>query len=499
MIPVVPNNLATCLFRPSRDHGSNHCLSTSSEVEVESEADHRVAADPDPVGPRPHLPIDGARWKGRAADRPAADPGAVSFDRQIRPILQARCQGCHQPAKAGGGYVMTAFDRLLAGGESDEAAVVPGQPDHGSLIDQVVAKDGRAAMPKGQPPLSVAEVDLLRRWIAQGASDDTPDAARLRYDRDHPPVYLRPPVITAIDYSPDGRSLAIGGFHEVLLWKADGSERLARLIGISERIESVRFSPDGRRLAVTGGLPSRMGEVQVWDVEARTLLLSTSITADTLHGASWSPDGTQIAFGCGDNSVRAIDAATGAPVLFMGSHTDWALGTAFSVDGSHLISVGRDMTAKLTEVANQRFVDNITSITPGALKGGLASVARHPKRDEVFIGGSDGVPKLYRVFRETARVIGDDANLIASLAAMPGRIFSVATSADGRRLAAGSSLDRRGQVDIHADAFDPASAPEPIRAILAKPGPTRSARTCPEGVTIWRPPGPCWPDTRRPS
>ncbi len=169
-----------------------------------------------------------------------------------------------------------------------------------------------------------------------------------------------------------------------------------------------------------------MGEVQVWDVEARKLLLSVPITSDTVHGACWSPDGTKIAFGCGDNSVRAIDATTGAQVLFMGSHNDWALDTAFSVDGSHLISVGRDMAAKLTEVATQRFVDNITSITPGALKGGLASVARHPKRDEILIGGSDGVPKIYRVFRETARVIGDDANLIAALAAMPGRIFSVA-------------------------------------------------------------------------
>ena len=54
----------------------------------------------------------------------------------------------------------------------------------------------------------------------------------------------------------------------------------------------------------------------------------------------------------------------------MGSHNDWALDTVFSVDGSHLISVGRDMAAKLTEVATQRFVDNITSITPGRSRGG---------------------------------------------------------------------------------------------------------------------------------
>ena len=40
----------------------------------------------------------------------------VSYYKQIRPIFQANCQGCHQPAKAKGGYVMTTFEQLLAGG-----------------------------------------------------------------------------------------------------------------------------------------------------------------------------------------------------------------------------------------------------------------------------------------------------------------------------------------------------------------------------------------------
>jgi len=52
-----------------------------------------------------------------AADDKPAD-GPVSYYRQVRPILQAQCQGCHQPAKAKGGYVMTDFKKLLAWGES---------------------------------------------------------------------------------------------------------------------------------------------------------------------------------------------------------------------------------------------------------------------------------------------------------------------------------------------------------------------------------------------
>src|SRR5262245_58396201 len=51
----------------------------------------------------------------------------VSYYQDVRPILQAHCQGCHQPAKAKGGYVMTDFKKLLAGGESEGTAVVPKQ------------------------------------------------------------------------------------------------------------------------------------------------------------------------------------------------------------------------------------------------------------------------------------------------------------------------------------------------------------------------------------
>ena len=405
---------------------------------------------------------------------PAGDK--VSYYKQVRPIFQAQCQGCHQPAKAGGGYVMTNVARLLSGGDSGApSAVVPNKPDDSHLLDLITPDKGKAEMPKDKSPLTPAELETVRKWIAQGAADDTPETAKVRFDKDHPPVYSRPPVITAMEFSPDGSLLAVGGFHEVLLWKADGSELVARLIGLSERIESVRFSPKGDRLAVTGGQPGRMGEVQVWDVAKRKLVLSVPVTFDTVYGASWSPDGSKIAFGCSDNSVRAIDAKTGAQVLFMGlAHRLGARHDLLEGRLSHLVSVGRDMTVKLTEVATQRFVDNVTSITPGALKGGLASVARHPRRDEILMTGSDGVPKVYRIFRETPRVIGDDANKIGDYTAMPGRGFSVSMSADGKRFAVGSSLDGAGQIDVYDFTFDETTASDALKKIYAKDGPTRT-------------------------
>jgi mono/diheme cytochrome c family protein len=221
----------------------------------------------------------------------------VSFHREILPTLQAHCQGCHQPAKAGGKLDLTAFKNLLGEGESGLVAIVPGKPGESNLLEQITPQNGEAAMPKEQKPLADSEVALFRRWIEEGAKDDTPASTAPPVDAEHPPVYNAPPVITSIDWSPDGSLLAVAGFHEVLLHKADGSGLVARLVGMSPRIESIRFSPDGTKLAVTGGRPAQMGEVQIWSVADHQLLLSKPVSNDVLFGASWSPDGKRVAFG----------------------------------------------------------------------------------------------------------------------------------------------------------------------------------------------------------
>ncbi len=125
------------------------------------------------------------------------------------------------------------------------------------------------------------------------------------------------------------------------------------------------------------------------------------------------------------------------------------------------------MSCKLTEVETERFIDNITSITPGALSGGLSSVVAHPQRNEIFVGGADGIAKVYRVFRETARKIGDDANLVRKMPKMPGRIFSVAISSDASRLAAASTLDGKSEVRVWQYDFTSEITDE-LKQILAK-------------------------------
>jgi mono/diheme cytochrome c family protein len=424
------------------------------------------------------------------------DPAEVSYYRDVRRIFQQHCQGCHQPAKPQGGFVMTDFADLLKKGDHDQPGVVPGHPEQSYIIEQITAQPGKKpAMPRGKDPLSEPEIERIRKWIAQGAKDDTPQSARDPVDAAHPPIYALPPVLTSIDYSPDGALLAVSGYHEVLLHKADGSGLLARLVGLSERVQSLAFSPDGKLLAVAGGSPGRFGEVQVWEVAKKKLKLSVPVTFDTLYGVSWSHDGAKIAFGCADNSIRAIDASTGQQVLYQGAHSDWVLGTVFSRDSSYVISVSRDRSVKLTSVPTQRFIDNITSITPGALKGGVSALARNPDKkniknikcvdgverpyDEILFGGSDGVPRLYQVHRTKARVIGDDFNKIREFPSLPGRIYALCFNKEGNLFAAGSSLNGRGEVRVYQTADG-----KQVSKLEGEPGPIYTVAYRPDGKQI---------------
>ncbi len=423
-----------------------------------------------------------------AKDEADKEAGPVSFYNDIRPIFQANCHGCHQPARKNGAYEMTSFERLAKGGESDEPAIVPGAPKKSYLMEQIEILGGEAAMPKGKPHLKESDIALIAKWIQEGAKDDTPAGAGPKFDMSNPPVYNLPPVITSLDFSPDGKLLAVSGYHEVLLHDvsdpslAGDGKVAARLVGLSERIEAAVFSPDGKKLAVSGGSPGRMGEVQVWSVEdiARPrLTLSVPTTYDTVYGAAWSPDMKLITYGCADNVLRGVDSTSGEEVLFMGGHNDWVRDTIVSRDGKSVVSVGRDMTVKMTDIATQRLLGNVTTHTPGVLRGGMISVDRHPTRDEVVVASADGKAKLFRMDVKAAPAGGGNPNQIREYPEMPGRVFDVRFTPDGKQFVAGSSLDGKGYVWI----FETDSGKK-LLEVPGKRGGVFSVAVSPDGKTF---------------
>ncbi|HKB41334.1 MAG TPA: DUF1549 domain-containing protein, partial [Gemmataceae bacterium] len=101
----------------------------------------------------------------RGADRPAR--GKVDYNFHIRPILADRCFVCHGPdeKKRKAGMRLDTRDGALAAG-----VIVPGKPDESELIQRISATDGQRMPPrKSNLSLNRDEIELIRRWVAEGA------------------------------------------------------------------------------------------------------------------------------------------------------------------------------------------------------------------------------------------------------------------------------------------------------------------------------------------
>ena len=109
----------------------------------------------------------------RAQEKKTAAPVTVDFNRDIRPILSENCFVCHGPdelqrkAKLRLDTRDGGLAKLRGGGH----AIVPKKIDESELVRRILAEDATERMPppKTNKKLSTAQIDLLKRWIEQGA------------------------------------------------------------------------------------------------------------------------------------------------------------------------------------------------------------------------------------------------------------------------------------------------------------------------------------------
>ena len=195
------------------------------------------------------------------ADPPAKDKPEstdVSYYRNVRPIFQQNCQGCHQPAKRAGRLRHDHLRRPAQGGRKQPARhrARPSRQELHHPADHSAKTASRRRCPRARTLWPRRTSNLIKNWIAQGAKDDTPASAREVVDLDHPPVLsscrrsLRRWTIR-----PTAPSWPFPAITRCCCTRRTARGWSGRLVGQSERIQSVAFSPDGKLLAVAGGSP----------------------------------------------------------------------------------------------------------------------------------------------------------------------------------------------------------------------------------------------------
>jgi len=93
------------------------------------------------------------------------DESAVDFSQDIAPIIEQHCIQCHQPLNNKGDLSLATFEDL-----SDNEYVISGKADESYLVEVITSSEGEPPlMPKKGEPLSDKQIDLIRRWVNQGA------------------------------------------------------------------------------------------------------------------------------------------------------------------------------------------------------------------------------------------------------------------------------------------------------------------------------------------
>ncbi|MEQ1840117.1 MAG: DUF1553 domain-containing protein, partial [Verrucomicrobiales bacterium] len=105
-----------------------------------------------------------------AADSKPAVADGVSYFRDIQPLLEKKCYDCHKGSKIKGDLRLDTREAALKGGADDGPSITPGDVAKSSIIARIHPDAGDDIMPPKGDPLSDEEIDLLTRWIQEGAT-----------------------------------------------------------------------------------------------------------------------------------------------------------------------------------------------------------------------------------------------------------------------------------------------------------------------------------------
>jgi WD40 repeat protein len=223
---------------------------------------------------------------------------------------------------------------------------------------------GVAFSPNGALMATVGDDQLLHTWDAEsGAAIE---------------VYEGGPGLRSIAFTADGKAISVGANQTSAAWDFVSEWKLARTIGapddaatLVDRVTALDFSPDGKLLAVGGGEPSRSGEIKLFDISSGQLVRALKEPhSDTVNCVAFSPDGQQIASCAADRFMKLWNVADGNFVRAFEGHTHHVLGLSWRADGRVLVSSGADMVLKVWDArtgdqlrtAQNLFTKEVTSV-----------------------------------------------------------------------------------------------------------------------------------------
>lgn len=273
----------------------------------------------------------------------------------------------------------------------------------------------------------------------------------------------------SVEFSRDGRRIAIGSGDGAEIWNWQTQERLQTFnAGVPSPTEAV-LSPDGRRLF----LGSEDSTVQVWDT--RTMRLVGTLEGHTTQperrspgvwGIDVSPDGSEVATAGQDGTVRFWDARTLEPREVLEAHDSVVFDVRYSADGARIVTASWDETAVVWDratlsgeatVTDEYGLQNALFVEAGEsldiiTSSGLSSGAEMKRWDtqsagvEIVYGQTHAMSPA---FTPSEARLSPDGSYLLSVGVAAAYLFDAQT---GNRIA---DLPRAPRADYRAGIFGP--------------------------------------------
>ena len=198
------------------------------------------------------------------------------------------------------------------------------------------------------------------------------------------------------------------------------SPLISTIQGHSDDVYSVAYSPDGSTLASGSGDMT----IKLWNAKTGELLRTFMGHSDAVTSVAFSPDGSTLASGSWDDTIKLWNVKTGELLRTFTGPSDGVTSVAFSPDGSTLASGSCDNIIKLWNVKTGELLRTFTGHSSS-----VRSVAFSPDGSTIASGSWDDTIKLWNV---------KTGELLRSFTGPSDGVTSVALSPDGSTLASGS-------------------------------------------------------------
>ena len=226
------------------------------------------------------------------------------------------------------------------------------------------------------------------------------------------------------------QQLIAGDSSQMVRWNLKLPWQLERSLGspttspFSDRITALDFSPDGKWLAVGSGPPSRYGDVKLVAVASGEIIKDLGeVHSDTILGIRFSPDGRQLATCGADKLCRLYELESGNLLRTFEGHTHHVMGVAWQNDGLTIATASADNSVKTWSVTTGERKQSIGGFTKEVT--GIEFVGQ---TDQVLTSSIDGQTRLHNASNgQQVRVFSGPSSAL----------YTVTVSNDGKFVSVG--------------------------------------------------------------